>query len=219
MKRFLSVFLSGLLSLALAQESPNRASSEDGIAVAESFEDACRACHDSAVPDRHHSLYGRALIQDSAVPYPDANGDGAAEYSYGCLNCHDANFTVVRNCVACHVSPVGTVPDGTSLAEDPLTVTLTVVDALTLTWAPSCGDTDTDYAVYEGNLGDFGNHAPILCSTAGATSATIVAPAGSAYYLVVARNHWSEGSYGVDGDGTQRPPSVSACLFQSTGCP
>jgi hypothetical protein len=205
-KQTLFVLSLGLLSLAMAQEVP-------------SFEDDCRGCHDSGVPDRHHLLYGQPVLQDSIAPYPDADGDGAPEASYVCLNCHDPNFTVVRNCVACHASAIGTVPDGTSLAEDPLTVTLPAFDTLTLSWDPSCGATETDYAVYEGTLGDFTSHTPIICSTAGVTSATFAPPARNAYYLVVARNHWSEGSYGVDGGSAQRPPSAAACLSQTIGCP
>jgi hypothetical protein len=198
---------------------PGWAGSPPPLAAGESFEDDCRVCHDSGVPDRHHLLSGQRIAQDSAVPYPDGNGDGAPEVTYGCLNCHGANFTVVRNCVACHTSPVGTVPDGTALAEDPLTVTVTALGALTLSWDPSCGVSDTDYAVDEGALGNFASHAPLLCSTNGATSAAFSPPAGNAYYLVIPRNHWSEGSYGLNGDGTQRPPSGSACLSQSIGCP
>jgi hypothetical protein len=219
MRRFLPVLLLGALTLALAQENPEDSSGTPGTTVVAGFEDDCRACHDSGVPDRHHRLYGQLIVQDSAVPYPDANGDGTPEIIYGCLHCHDPGFRVERNCVACHASPAGTVPDGTALAEGPLTVTLTRFDALTLSWDPACGATDADYAVYEGTLGNFTNHTPILCTTAGATSATFEPPAGNAYYLVVARNHWSEGSYGVDGNGAQRPPSMSACLAQSIGCP
>jgi hypothetical protein len=88
-----------------------------------------------------------------------------------------------------------------------------------LSWDPSCGPTDGDYAVYEGTLGNFEDSAPLLCSTAGATTVIVTIPTEDAYYLVVARNHWSEGSYGIDGDGIQRPASTSACLLQSIGCP
>lgn len=190
-----------------------------GIAVGESFEDDCRVCHDSGVPDRHHLLSGQLVVQDSVAPYPDANGDGFPDATYGCLSCHGASFAVERNCVVCHTSPVGTVPDGTALAEDPLTVAMNVFGDLTLSWDLSCGVTDTDYAVYEGALGNFASHAPLVCSTGGATSATFAPPAGNVFFLVVPRNHWSEGSYGLDGDGVQRAPSGSPCLSQSIGCP
>jgi hypothetical protein len=206
MKPVLSVILLGLSSLVLAQAVPD-------------FEADCRACHDGGVPDRHHLLYGQFILQDSVVPYPDTNGDGFPDATYGCLSCHGPGFAVVRNCVACHTSPVGTVPDGTALSEDPLTITLTADHALTLAWDVACGANDTDYAIYEGIIGDFASHTPILCSTAGVTSATFEPSVGNAYYLVVARNHWSEGSYGVDAGGGQRPVSVSACLSQSIGCP
>lgn len=187
--------------------------------VGESFETDCRVCHDSGVPDRHHVLYGLPIAQASVVPYPDTDGDGQPDLTYGCLNCHDANITVERNCVACHSSPVGTVPDGAGPMENPVTVTWTEGGGLTLSWDPSCGVTDTDYAVYEGTLGVFTSHAPVVCSTAGATTVTFALPAADTYYLVVARNHWSEGSYGADGGGVQRPPSASACVAQSIGCP
>lgn len=216
MKPLLPLFLLAMSSLALAQVGPSEEAA--GTGVAGSFEDDCRSCHDSGVPDLHHVLYGQAIVQDSVVPFPDATGDGVPESSYGCLNCHDSSLTVVRNCVACHSSPAGTVPDGTSL-EEPLTVSSTALGALTLSWGPSCELTDSDYSVYEGTLGDFSTHSPILCSTAGYTSAAFALPAYDAYYLVVAHNHWSEGSYGVDGDGGQRPASAAACFSQTIGCP
>lgn len=222
MKPLLLVLLLGWLSLTLCgsfRDEAQQASTRYAPSATASFEDDCRACHDSGVPDRHHLLYGQFIVQDSVVPYPDANGDGLPEATYGCLNCHGSDFAVVRDCVACHASPIGTVPDGTDLPEDPLVVSLSGPAALTLSWDPSCGVADDDYAVYQGAIGNFTNHTPILCSTEGATSTTVAISADSAYYLVVARNHWSEGSYGVDGDGAQRPPSLTACLSQMIGCP
>ncbi len=62
----------------------------------------CRVCHTSGVPDRHHALEGQPIPQDSLVPYPDADGDGNPDAIYSCLNCHDPNMTVVRDCVVCH---------------------------------------------------------------------------------------------------------------------
>lgn len=192
---------------------------DTGPAGVESFEAGCRVCHDAGVPDRHHLLFGSPIAQGSVVPYPDTDGNGLADFAYGCLSCHDAAITVVRDCVTCHGSPAGMVPDGAVLVGSPVTVTRTPAGDLTLSWDPSCGMTDTDYAVYVGTLGDFASHAPLTCSTAGGLSATFAPAAGSAYYLVVARNHWSEGSYGIDADGVQRLPSAAACLAQSIGCP
>lgn len=64
----------------------------------------CRSCHDSGVPDRHHLLHGTPIPPGSFVPYPDANGDGSPDASYGCLNCHDEQFSPVRDCITCHTS-------------------------------------------------------------------------------------------------------------------
>ena len=192
---------------------------QDSSSAVGSFEADCRVCHDTDVPDQHHALYGMPILQESAVPYPDADGDGALDSEYGCLNCHDTSLSVTRDCVACHSSPVGTVPDRTGPSESPVTIAPVVGGDLVLSWDPSCEPSDTDYAVYEGPLEDFGDPAPVVCSTEGATTVTVTAPAEDAYYLVVARNHWSEGSYGADGNGIQRPASTSACLLQSIGCP
>ncbi len=71
----------------------------------------CRACHDSGVPDRHHLLFGSSIPAASLVPYPDANGDGTPDTNYSCLNCHDASFTPIRDCVVCHTSNAAP-PDG-----------------------------------------------------------------------------------------------------------
>ncbi len=191
---------------------------QDATRAQESFESDCRACHADGVPDLHHVLYGQLIAQETHVPYPDADGNGIPDPSYGCLNCHDASFSVVRDCVVCHTSPTGSVPDGAGMTGAAVMATRTGAVDLTLSWDPSCEASDTDYAVYEGPLGSFANHAPILCSTGGNLWATFPLPPGSAYYLVVARNHWSEGSYGLDGNGMQRPPSVGACLAQSIGC-
>lgn len=185
----------------------------------ESFEADCRVCHDVGVPDLHHVLNGLPVAPDSQVPYFDADGNGIQDASYGCLNCHGAMFTVVRDCIVCHNSPAGTVPDGSVPPENPVTLVKTVGAGITLSWDPSCDASDTDFAVYEGVLGSFASHTPVVCSTAGIPSATFAPFPVSTYYVVVARNHWSEGSYGVDSDGLQRPPSASACFSQSIGCP
>jgi hypothetical protein len=87
----------------------------DDVAIGDMTEADCRLCHDSGVPDRHHLLYGQPIPPGSLVPYPDADGDGNPDAVYGCLNCHDENFTVVRDCVACHSSSAHhTTPAATS---------------------------------------------------------------------------------------------------------
>jgi len=114
----------------------------------------------------------------------------------------------------------GAVPDGSEGAAPPLFVSAANGD-LTLTWGSSCRTTDIDYAIYEGTLGTFPSHAPRLCTTGGATTATFPAPSGSAYYLVVPRNAAREGSYGRASDGSERPQGIDACLPQAIApaCP
>jgi hypothetical protein len=89
-----------------------------------------------------------------------------------------------------------------------------------LAWGASCFATDIDYAVYEGVLGDFASHAPRLCSTGGALSATVTPTGDNVYWLVVPQNASVEGSYGFDSAGSERPVSSGACRPASVGsCP
>ena len=91
---------------------------------------------------------------------------------------------------------------------------------ITLTWGATCVPTDTNFAVYEGVLGDFTSHVPVTCDTAGATSRTFTPAAGNRYYLVTAHNEGEEGSYGYRGSGAERPVSLSACHPQNiASCP
>ena len=75
---------------------------------------------------------------------------------------------------------------------------------------------DSDYEIYEGRLGDFTSHRSIVCSTGGATTATIAPDSGDRYYLVVPTTGLSEGSYGQDGAGNERPAAIVgfACLAE-----
>lgn len=91
---------------------------------------------------------------------------------------------------------------------------------LALQWGASCSVVDTDYEVYEGQIGDWYSHSPLSCSTGGATSANVTSGAGDHYYLIVPTNTATEGSYGEDSDGFERPDSVAACRQQMLGnCP
>lgn len=110
----------------------------------------------------------------------------------------------------------GEVPDGGAG-----TVALTILPVaggqITLSWGASCAFTDNDYAVYEGTIGaPFASHAPITCSTGGATSWTFTPGAGDHYYYVVPRNAVAEGSYGRTSAGAARPASPAACFPQET---
>ena len=109
--------------------------------------------------------------------------------------------------------PAGEVPNGT------LTVAREGDGDLALSWSASCAATDTDYAIYEGQIGDFTSHSNVLCSTGGGTTQTLTPGPGNTYYLVVPRNAAVEGSYGVDSEGVERLPGASSCLpYMIGGC-
>ncbi len=114
----------------------------------------------------------------------------------------------------------GAVPDGSVVSGVPLTIGKAAGTQLDLAWGLSCNSGDMEYEVYEGTLGTFSSHVPLVCSTGGATSATIVPSSGDRYYLVVPATASAEGSYGTHGSGLERPASASACLPQSVrSCP
>ncbi len=81
-----------------------------------------------------------------------------------------------------------------------------------LNWGASCNPQDTDYVVYEGVLGNFSSHTPVLCTTSGAREVTMTPAVGGRYYLVGPRNASREGSLGVSSSGAERPAGVSSCL-------
>lgn len=114
----------------------------------------------------------------------------------------------------------GAVPDGQSVPGAPLTIVSAGGGNLALNWSASCHAGDTDYEVYEGSLGSYASHVPILCSTGGATTATITpTPGDSHYYLVVPRSGTKEGSYGKNSGGSERPRGPASCLPQAiAGC-
>ncbi len=92
---------------------------------------------------------------------------------------------------------------------------------LFLEWGASCMSTDTDYATYEGPLGNFTAHTPVSCSTGGATSTTITPALGNRYYLVVPNDGYYEGRYGSSSSGVEISAGPTRCLpvAQATGCP
>ena len=114
----------------------------------------------------------------------------------------------------------GRVPDGGTVPGVPLTIEKGVGAHLTLRWGTSCSSGGSDYEIYEGSIGTFASHAPLLCSTGGSTQATLTPGTDNRYYLVVPRNAAKEGSYGTDSSGAERPQSSSACLARLlAGCP
>ena len=74
----------------------------------------------------------------------------------------------------------GAVPDGALVPGLPLTIAKAGGTLLDLDWNSSCVGSDVDYEVYEGLLGDFTTHMPRLCSTSGATGATLAPSARAA---------------------------------------
>jgi len=117
-------------------------------------------------------------------------------------------------------SGAGRIPDGSQGQDVPLMIDHAPGAEIRLSWSSSCVASDTDFEVYEGNLGVFYSHTMKLCTTGGATTAAFMPAPGDSYYLVVPRNGSREGSYGVDGGGTERPPGLPACLSQSlAACP
>jgi formate-dependent nitrite reductase cytochrome c552 subunit len=121
------------------------------------------------------------------------------------------------NCDAGCGPAAGIVPDGFRVPGVPLTVSLNASGELELSWSASCVSADTDFAIYEGTLGEFTSHTPRSCSTSGATSAVLSPDPGATYYLVVAHNATWEGSHGGRGDGSERPRGASFCYPQAVG--
>jgi hypothetical protein len=111
----------------------------------------------------------------------------------------------------------GEIPASTSGGNTPLLVTKGPGSRITLTWDASCVATDTDFAIYEGQIGDFAGHGQKECSTEGATMMSVSPAAGDSYYLVVPRNTMREGSYGSDSQGAERPPAAMPCVPQALG--
>ena len=115
----------------------------------------------------------------------------------------------------------GRVPD-TAATGTPLRIgkNATHPGDLDLDWGPSCG-AGSDYSVHEGTIGSWYSHDKKLCTTNGATAATLTPGVGSSYFLIVPLDLTREGSYGVSSSGSERPPSISTCRPGSdvTACP
>ena len=146
---------------------------------------------------------------------------GASCADFGCtggtLTCvSDCSGVDLSSCTGC--SGPGRVPGDPGVPGNPLFVDRAGSD-ITLTWDTSCG-LGSDYAIYEGVVGDFTSQLPLACTTSGLTTATVTPGAGNRFYLIVPLDGGEEGSYGVNGAGAERPASGSACAPQSIGsCP
>jgi hypothetical protein len=93
----------------------------------------------------------------------------------------------------------------------------------------SCSSGGQRYGIYQGTIASlFGagvyDHAQISCDNVCPGTLTFPAPAASVYYLVVPHNGKTEGSYGVDSAGNERPqavPAAARCVVPQnlTPCP
>ncbi len=99
----LCIMLSAVNGLADVPAPPvNQALGFADVSIGSQDEAGCRVCHDSGVPDSHHLLYGELIPDPSVVPFPDSDDNGTDDTTYNCLNCHDAEFNIVRDCTVCH---------------------------------------------------------------------------------------------------------------------
>jgi hypothetical protein len=106
------------------------------------------------------------------------------------------------------------VPDGRFTPGTPLRVDKAAGGQVRLTWSASCLETDTDYAVYEGQIGSYYSHVPVVCSTAGSRDVTFTPAPNLVYYLVAPRNQDQEGSHGRLRSGVERGVAGLTCLGQ-----
>ncbi len=102
-------------------------------------------------------------------------------------------------------------------AYHPVTVAPAAGGTLRLTWEDQ-GPTVPSYDIYEGTLGSFYSHAPLLCHVKGTLDGTgarvlDITPTGlgSHYYLVSASDACGEGSAGRSSDGRRRPMPNGTC--------
>jgi hypothetical protein len=155
------------------------------------------------------------------IPCNDVDGDGMVDVAV-CMGWSSATGNL---CTSVH----GAIPEGPTKCGctrlnvgisagaaggvDGLVVGRAGGGTLAMSWGPSCIPSDTDYEIYEGDLGSFSSHHSVLCSTGGTRSASLPEPPSSEYYLVVPRNAAYEGSYGFATAGL-RPVGVPACALQ-----
>jgi hypothetical protein len=94
-----------------------------------------------------------------------------------------------------------------------LQIDLSEAGELELQWTPDCAQ-GTAYTVYRGDLlSGYDSAAPESCDYAG-TSAVLPQGGPAEFFFVVPSDGVFEGSYGLDGSGSPRPPLASACYPQ-----
>lgn len=91
---------------------------------------------------------------------------------------------------------------------------------LAFAWDPACGALATDYALYQGTIGNWDAYGPQECSMGDVREYLLAMPAGNRFFLVVPHNGFYEGSHGRNSRGHERKPPAKSCLPQgSTACP
>ena len=84
--------------------------------------------------------------------------------------------------------------------------------SLVLSWGPSCSPAAQDYAIYEGEIGNWYSHTEIDCSDdLGDGTEEIIPSSGNRYYIIVPRVTMEEGSYGRDSNSAERPQGTFTC--------
>jgi hypothetical protein len=140
----------------------------------------------------------------------DINGDGWKDLVLGRCSGTEVYMNVPP------FPPAGGVPDGDEIPGTQLTVDRSGT-MIQLDWGASCSLDDSDYAVYQGTIGNFTSHNPAVCSTGGATNQTLLMPPGSVYYLVAPLNGAFQGSLGRASNGQPRHAGLNACKVTSVG--
>jgi len=156
------------------------------------------------------------LFADGGVPpfFPGTTGT----YTYGAMVPAGTHFVSASAAVAfmdgqssfdVDLSIVD--PETAAGRAERLTLDLDASGVLHLNWQAACATTSGDFAVYEGDLGDFSSHSPRQCTTGGASDLLLGPSFGDQYYLIVPQQGRVEGSYGLDGSGAERARSSFIC--------
>jgi formate-dependent nitrite reductase cytochrome c552 subunit len=173
---------------------------------------------ESAVEDHRaaHVRWENLVVSENSMGFHNPTEvQGELQVALGLAQSARQSALAAASCSSGCAPAAGSVPDGRFVAGAPLTAARTAQGELVLSWAPSCSTSDTDYAIYEGALGDFTSHVPRICSTGGATSVTLPAVGASSYLLVLPHNGIWEGSHGTRSNGGERPRGPDACLPQA----